>query len=51
MQDKQNGWPQSRLNDKDLISRWLHSDFTDVSLNYVKPVYESIIQIGGLNNE
>jgi hypothetical protein len=51
MQDKQNGWPQSRLNDPKKLNRWLHSDFTKIPLNYVHTVYDNLIQIGKLNHE
>ncbi|MEM1223288.1 MAG: hypothetical protein AAGH40_11035, partial [Verrucomicrobiota bacterium] len=51
METKQNGWPQARLNDPELGSRWLHSDFKNVSLNYVHLMYEEMIRIGELDDE
>ena len=51
MHNNQNGWPQSRLNNAKLNSRWLHSDFKKVSLNYVRELYDQLIDIGGLDNE
>ena len=50
MQAKQNGWPQSRTRGP-MINRWLHSDLKKVSLNYVRELYDQIIDIGGLDNE
>jgi hypothetical protein len=40
------GWPSSRGNNK-----WRHSDFKNVSLNYVRSTFEEMINIGGLDNE
>ena len=43
MMDRTNGWPSSRSN-----ANWRHSDFKNVSLNYVRPMYEDMLSIGGL---
>ena len=51
MMGETNSWPQVRLNDQDLGNRWLHSDFKNISLNYVHPMYERMINIGGLKDE
>ena len=51
MHNNKNGWPQSRLKNPKLKSRWLHSDFKKVSLNYVRELYDQLIDIGGLDNE
>jgi len=51
MEAKQDGWPQDRLNDPDLGSSWLHSDFKNISLNYVHLMYKEMLDIGGLNHE
>ena len=42
---EQGQWPQVRLN-SGLAGNWLHSDFRDVGLSYVLPMYEKIIDIG-----
>jgi len=46
-----NGWPEPRLNNPVLGPDWLHSDFKNISLNYVRPMYEKMISIGGLDDE
>jgi hypothetical protein len=51
MQTLQNGWPDSRVKDSQLGMNWLHSDLKKVSLNYVRELYDQLIDIGGLNNE
>ena len=51
MMDETNGWPQSRLSNPSLGTDWLHSDFKNVSLNYVRPMYEIMLSIGGLDDE
>ncbi|MGC6505233.1 MAG: hypothetical protein ACON39_01495, partial [Coraliomargaritaceae bacterium] len=51
MMDETNGWPEVRLKNATLGTDWLHSDFKNVSLNYVRPMYERMINIGDLNDE
>ena len=51
MQTLQNGWPDSRVKDSQLGMNWLHSDFKKVSLNYVRELYDQLIDIGGLDHE
>ncbi|MGE9289944.1 MAG: hypothetical protein ACQKBT_03070, partial [Puniceicoccales bacterium] len=46
MMDNALGWPSARGN-----NNWLHSDFKNVSLNYVRSMYEEMINVGGLDNE
>jgi hypothetical protein len=41
------GWPDSRGGNTD----WIHSDFKNISLNYVTPMYQRMIDIGGLDND
>ncbi|MGC6454937.1 MAG: hypothetical protein ACON46_00240, partial [Coraliomargaritaceae bacterium] len=51
LMQQQNGWPENRLNNQDLGNRWLHSDFKKLSLNYVRKLYDQLIETGGLDNE
>ncbi len=46
MMDNAVGWPSSRGN-----NNWRHSDFKNVSLNYVRSTFEEMISIGGLDND
>jgi hypothetical protein len=39
------GWPFERLKDDSLKNDWLHSDFRNIALPYVYPVYESMLDI------
>jgi len=45
---KVNGWPQARITDDDLIGRWFHSDFKDVTYLHVYKLYDDITEKGGL---
>ena len=48
---KENGqWPQIRL-DAGVGGNWLHSDFRDVALSYVLPMYEKIIELGSFDQK
>jgi hypothetical protein len=46
---KENGqWPEIRLN-AGVGGNWLHSDFRDVALSYVLPMYEKMIELGSFD--
>jgi hypothetical protein len=45
MQTLETGWPQVRLNDSSLNTRWLHSDFEEVAYPFVHKLYEQIINL------
>lgn len=45
---EQGEWPQVRL-DSGLAGNWLHSDFRDVGLSYVLPMYEKMFELGNLD--
>lgn len=48
MEDQgRSGWPASRGGNND----WIHSDFKNISLNSVTPMYQRMIDIGGLDND
>ena len=48
MEDQgRSGWPATRGGNND----WIHSDFKNISLNYVTPMYQRMIDIGGLDND
>ncbi|MGE9269427.1 MAG: hypothetical protein ACQKBU_01380, partial [Verrucomicrobiales bacterium] len=41
-----NGWPSQRDD-----QRWLHSDLKNISYNHVEPLFNELIDIGGLDDE
>jgi hypothetical protein len=47
------GWTDERSDDKNLDRRkdWLHSDFRNVAMPFVYPVYEKMLSIAGLTAE
>ena len=47
MDDGKSGWPSNRGGNHD----WIHSDFKNISLNYITPMYQRMIDIGGLDND
>lgn len=51
MRDREGlSWPDSRSR-SGWSTRWLHSDFRDVAMPYVYPVFDEMLKIGGLKNE
>jgi len=43
------GWPKERTSrNGEYASDWLHSDFKDIALPYVYPMYEKMLEIGQL---
>tara|TARA_B100001093_G_scaffold493945_1_gene536777 strand:- start:713 stop:1030 length:318 start_codon:yes stop_codon:yes gene_type:complete len=48
MKEGGGSWPSSRTS-TNLGGDWLHSDFRNVGLSYVLPMYEKMLEIGGLD--
>jgi hypothetical protein len=47
----QTGWPQKRLDNAKLRSRWLHSDLKAVAYPFNHKLHDKFVQLGGLNND
>jgi len=43
-------WPADG-HDSDRRGRWIHSDFKNVALPYVQPMFQEMITRGGLNSK
>jgi hypothetical protein len=45
----QTGWPQERLDDSSLNTRWLHSDFEEIAYPFIHKLYEKIVNLENKN--
>lgn len=45
------GWPQERIVNGPFDFNWLHSDFRNVAMPYVYPVYEQMLDNGNLREQ
>jgi hypothetical protein len=43
-------WP-AEGHDRERRGRWIHSDFKNVALPYVQPMFQEMITRGGLNSK
>lgn len=44
-------WPADGHSEEFRAGRWIHSDFKNVALPYVNPMYNEMIARGGLNSK
>ena len=45
------GWPQTRLDDDKVTTRWLHSDLKAVAYPFNHKLHEKLVELGELSNE
>ena len=49
--DSNLGWPEEKIVGGEFDLHWLHSDFRNMAMPYVYPVYEQMLDIGNLREE